>query len=332
MASASARGSRAKGKSKTQTTGIFSEIQHKGAPHKLAPIDHMVLMPLLRSRDVPKLLNFSATYYFNHELWLNAWQAALGKSDFAVIKSIRLFVQLNSIHASNLGAYFLPDGSKVTLPKDMICKSVQGTQQYNCAPVISTEPSSPLDTSFQVVKSDCLVAALDLVSQGLDPAVLVLASAYNPGGGYMEGAGAQEENLCRRTTLWQNLMDPFGVGGERKWVYPIPEFGAIYSPKVLVFRGEEKSGYAYLAEPVRLGFINSCAYRDPPVQTGKAGETRLSGKIIGNYLNKIRAIFSVDLLYKSQLFVGHSLSIYRIALNKCPGILLHDKISTEALI
>ena len=231
MASASSKG---KGRSKTRTVGIFAVVQRKGTPHKLAPVDHTELMSLLRARDTSKLLHFSATYYFNQELYLKAWYAALAKSDFAIIKSLRLFVQLNTIHASHLGAYFLPEGIKVGLPKDMIYQSVRGTQLYECTPQIPKEPATPLDTSFQVVNEDCLVAAMNLLEQGLDPAVLVLASAYNPGGGYMEGAGAQEENLCRRTSLWQCLNDPLGVGGERKFVYPIPEFGAIYSPKVCI--------------------------------------------------------------------------------------------------
>ena len=63
-----------------------------------------------------------------------------------------------------------------------------------------------------------------------------------------------------------------------------------------MFRGSEKEGYPYLPAPVSLGFINSAAYRDPPVQSGKIGDTRLSGKIIGNYLKKIHTIFSVGKL------------------------------------
>ena len=250
MASASTKD---KGRSKTRALGIFAEIQHKGAPHKLAPADLMELMPLLKARDTYKLLHFSATFYFDQDLWLRAWHAALAKSDFAVIKSLRLFVQLNTIHASHLGAYFLPEGTKVGLPNDMVYQSVRGTQLYDCIPKIPKEPAVPLDTCFQVVNEDCLVAAMHLAEQGLDPAVLVLASAYNPGGGYMQGAGAQEENLCRRTSLWQCLNDPLGVYGGRKLVYPIPEFGAIYSPKVCIYVCNIRSTHiVYLGCSIRL--------------------------------------------------------------------------------
>ena len=236
MASAYPRGGRSKGKSRSrsQAAGIFAEVQHKGAPHKPPPADHLELLSLLRARDRNKMLQFSATYFFCHELWLSAWHAALGKSDFALVKSLRVFIQCNTIHACHMGTYFLPDGTKVPLPKDTIRESVCGTRFYECAPKIPAEPSVPLDTCVQVLEEDCLVAALALAEQGLHPAVLVLASAYNPGGGYMEGAGAQEENLCRRSSLWQCLVDPFRVGKDREWIYPIPEFGAIYSPKVRI--------------------------------------------------------------------------------------------------
>ena len=234
MASAYPRGGRSRGKSRSQAVGTFAEVQHKGAPHKPPPSDPGELLSLLRVRDRSKMLQFSATYYFSHELWLSTWHAALGKSDFAVVKSLRLFIQCNSIHACHLGACFLPDGSKVPLSKGTIFESVCGTRIYECAPKIPAEPSVPLDTSVQVSEEDCLEAALSLAGQGLQPAVLVLASTGNPGGGYMEGAGAQEENLCRRSSLWQCLADPFHVDKERKWSYPIPEFGAIYSPKVRI--------------------------------------------------------------------------------------------------
>jgi hypothetical protein len=46
--------------------------------------------------------------------------------------------------------------------------------------------------------------------------------------GYRTGAGAQEENLFRRTNYFQVLGDPDEINDsnycEREWAYPLPEF------------------------------------------------------------------------------------------------------------
>lgn len=58
-------------------------------------------------------------------------------------------------------------------------------------------------------------------------AVLNMASPLLPGGGFLNGATAQEESLCNRTTLYPALKDEF---------YRLPEVGAIWTEDVLVFR------------------------------------------------------------------------------------------------
>ena len=58
-------------------------------------------------------------------------------------------------------------------------------------------------------------------------AVLNMASALRPGGGFLDGANSQEEFLCARTTVYPSLWDSF---------YRLPEVGGIYTPDVLVFR------------------------------------------------------------------------------------------------
>ncbi|KAF9879654.1 hypothetical protein CkaCkLH20_03197 [Colletotrichum karsti] len=56
-----------------------------------------------------------------------------------------------------------------------------------------------------------------------------MASPLTPGGGFINGAGSQEESLCMRCTLLPSLKD--------EW-YRLPELGAIYTPDILVFRDE----------------------------------------------------------------------------------------------
>jgi uncharacterized protein (TIGR02452 family) len=75
-------------------------------------------------------------------------------------------------------------------------------------------------------------------------AVLNLASERSPGGGWQNGAMAQEEALCYRSSLYLSL---------HKSYYPIPSLSAIYSPDVLIIRDASSAGHA-----LRCSDISSC--------------------------------------------------------------------------
>jgi uncharacterized protein (TIGR02452 family) len=99
-------------------------------------------------------------------------------------------------------------------------------------------------TSAGVINADCLDVALNMITRGLNPLVLNMASDYQPGGGWQRGSGAQEECLFRRSSLHMAL-EP-----KKRQYYPLPELGAIYTPNAYVFRSNEETGYAFLARPV----------------------------------------------------------------------------------
>eukprot|EP01117_Protostelium_nocturnum_P016356 TRINITY_DN6460_c0_g1_i2.p1 TRINITY_DN6460_c0_g1~~TRINITY_DN6460_c0_g1_i2.p1 ORF type:complete len:429 (+),score=126.55 TRINITY_DN6460_c0_g1_i2:98-1384(+) len=142
----------------------------------------------------------------------------------------------------------------------------------------------------EVKEGDCLEIAEQVWKEtGLKPLVLNMASSRHPGGGFESGAGAQEENLFRRTNLFQCLQDPHGIDTNRKWEYPLPEYGGLYTPEAFVFRRGEASGYAFMEEPVTFNFVSVAALRRPnlvseeepgkePVMDG-AGEKMMRRKI-----------------------------------------------------
>ena len=72
--------------------------------------------------------------------------------------------------------------------------------------------STPVDappvcgkTRFAVWKEDTADAGRRLLDAGLSPAILNLADELTPGGGVRKGSQAQEESLCRRSTLLVSL-------------------------------------------------------------------------------------------------------------------------------
>ena len=96
------------------------------------------------------------------------------------------------------------------------------------------------------VNADCVEVARQLIDAGYKPAILNLASRRHPCGGYDKGCNAQEEALCRVSTLSQSLYQLFDEKYKcvrdarvpmRPRAYPLDiDFGGVYSPDVTFFR------------------------------------------------------------------------------------------------
>ncbi|MDR3081917.1 MAG: TIGR02452 family protein, partial [Streptomyces sp.] len=94
------------------------------------------------------------------------------------------------------GAYRTSEGRTAILAAAVEAARA-GTRMFGPGPVRTPQPW-PVTTVFEVTGESSLEAARRLVSRSGDPvAVLNFASARNPGGGYLNGAQAQEEALCR---------------------------------------------------------------------------------------------------------------------------------------
>lgn len=144
----------------------------------------------------------------------------------------------SSVTSSITGQQFIAEGSSIPLP----------------------EPS--LTTNAQVIISRLrsFEAARVYATQGYKVAVLNFASSTNPGGGVASGASAQEECLCRVSTLYPCLKD------ERMWnsfysphrlaANPLHSDDIIYTKDVVVIKDDD---YKLLEKPFTVDVITCAA-------------------------------------------------------------------------
>jgi uncharacterized protein (TIGR02452 family) len=123
-------------------------------------------------------------------------------------------------------------------------------------------------TIVQVSNETTLGAAKRLADRGLRPLALNFANGVNPGGGFLTGARAQEEVLCRSSALYETILgDPMYDSHRRRPRLDSTDW-AILSPDVPVFR--EDNG-RILEQPWLLSFITCAAPYAPDVGQPESG-------------------------------------------------------------
>ena len=177
--------------------------------------------------------------------------------------------------------------------KPEITRSVTKTELYTVMTPLD-DPKVRYNTKYRIMKGDTLDTAIELRKQGLKPCVLNMASDIHPGGGWSNGSLAQEECLFLRSTYDMSLSDPLGLDPLRTWKYPIPKYGGIYSPEVLVFRDNEKNDYEIwkYKDCIFLDFVAVAAIRNPRLVHGRLNDPDVKTTTI-----KIQTILRISALY-----------------------------------
>ncbi|WP_435190622.1 TIGR02452 family protein [Streptomyces sp. bgisy126] len=155
------------------------------------------------------------------------------------------------------GHYRARDGRTVSVADDLAA-ALAGTRLHGPGPVAVT-PDTDRTPTLEVTGESSLAAARRMTAA--DPArpvaVLNFASARNPGGGYLNGAQAQEEALCRASALHATLLRvPEYYAHHRADRDVFYSDRVIHSPRVPVFRDDRGD---LLAEPFTVGFLTSPA-------------------------------------------------------------------------
>lgn len=136
------------------------------------------------------------------------------------------------------GYYLTVSGTRVDI-EEQVEASVRGTVSYPPDQMVQVtmEQSGPM--RVDVMNETTLEAAKKVIELGYKPAVLNFASATSPGGGFLNGARAQEEYLARSSALWACIRDNAMYSYHRERKDPFYSDYVIYSPDVPVFRDDD---------------------------------------------------------------------------------------------
>ncbi|WP_246007289.1 TIGR02452 family protein [Actinomadura pelletieri] len=159
------------------------------------------------------------------------------------------------------GDYVAPSGRTVPIADDL-ARTVRDTTLYRPDELDDLLENLPAAdpttrTRIEVTEETTLAAARRLCGPGTIPFALNFASAKNPGGGFLNGAHAQEEGLARSFGLYASLRsarefyDFHRAQGDLLYSDHM-----IYSPDVPVFR-DDAGGL--LEEPYGVAFVTSPA-------------------------------------------------------------------------
>jgi len=241
-----------------------------------------------------------STAAFDHIAWKTQFESA--SSNKNGFMELRKEIFQGTVKIIQNGGYYIDDVF-INIPSsipDNKSEFFEAPEKLICKKNYQTE--------YSVINADCLETADVLLKAGYNTCVLNLASRQNPGGGVINGAGAQEENLFRRSNLYLSLYqyasyaNQYGITKHLK-SYPLNQrTGGIYSADITVFRGSEKNGYCLLKNPYVVSFISVPAINRPDL-IKKNGLFYIVDNLVNPVKEKIRTILRIAGKYKHDSLV-----------------------------
>lgn len=149
--------------------------------------------------------------------------------------------------------FYEVNGRKVSFPKSnydnvLVISPQMGEEllKWNITEMFSDE-----ECEYEIVNADSFQAARTMH----EPLVMNFANAHNPGGGFLLGATAQEEALCRCSTLYVSIHSRAAAEMYRfnnSHLSAVESDYMLLSPDVYVFRDEKCE---FLEEPYHVGVV-----------------------------------------------------------------------------
>jgi uncharacterized protein (TIGR02452 family) len=189
------------------------------------------------------------------------------------------------------GYYVGPDGRTVRLA-EKVAAACSGTVSYSTAALddlVAGAAPGKAATVVEITGESSMSAARRLLDDGAaEVTVLNFASARRPGGGYLGGARAQEEDLCRASALYTTLLRaPDFYAAHRTNPDPAYSHRVIYSPGVPVYRDE---GYRLLDEPYQASFVTCAAPNAGAIARSRPGDTSGIPRILAARAARVLAV------------------------------------------
>ena len=228
---------------------------------------------------------------------------ALQSGEYHQLRTLRVSVFTDTLEHIQREQYLSHRGKTVLLPREL--KLTKESVLYTKR--LEDSPSPPCETIVTVVNADCLAVAQE---EQDNPLLLNMANESTPGGGVEGGAGAQEEHLFRSSnyllslySFHDRLAKQYNIP-RAKQSYPLhEEYGAVYSPKVTVFRGREEDGYPLLDQPYKASFIAVPAINSPLLTKNGKGHYEMGEADQLITKEKIRTIFKVAKKHNHQTLI-----------------------------
>lgn len=191
------------------------------------------------------------------------------QQELGISRDVAAALGRSAVEAARNGVYTTSDGQTVVW-RDAIQAAC--TAKLSIPPVAflpNNKQAAFTKTTIQITNETTLGASLRLVRNGLRPLALNFANSIYPGGGFLDGARAQEETLCRSSALHQTLVDDPMYEAHQKQRRPEASDWAIYSPNVPIFRTDNGTE---LQHPWQLSFITCAAPYAPAIGQPQAGD------------------------------------------------------------
>ena len=174
-------------------------------------------------------------------------------------RSDRATLARETVRILAAGAYTLPDDGHAVSIRETQEAARAGTRLVLADDPLPSGPGADAarhTTAVQVRECTTLQAAQDHVAAGQRVVALNFASAKNPGGGFLNGARAQEEDLALRTGLYGCIADSPLYELNRAARQPLYLDHVIWSASVPVIRDDAGR---LLAEPWPCSVITAPA-------------------------------------------------------------------------